>query len=212
MSDLLVEHSKWLLFVAAIGLELFYIWMFVRTIRRPDFRFWPPPSARSWQFFVAWLAAALAAVCCMFLGLLDYDSFVFHQWIRFPIAIGLVVCSSAVGTWAAMVFGLRGVMGLGDKLVTTGPYRYSRNPQYVCDSITVFAFMFFTNSILTWIVGGLAIVLNILAPFTEEPWLEERYGETYLAYKRTVPRFIGLKTRSAGAGSHDTSRTKRISS
>jgi len=103
-----------------------------------------------------------------------------------------------------MVFGVRGIMGIGDKLVTTGPYRYTRNPQYLCDSVTVFAFMLFTNSTLAWIIGGLAIVLNILAPFTEEPWLEERFGDAYREYKRTVPRFIDLKTRSTRSRSQDT--------
>ncbi len=34
---------KSLLFIIALILELFYIWMFVLTIRRPGFRFWPPP-------------------------------------------------------------------------------------------------------------------------------------------------------------------------
>lgn len=195
MGDVSADTMKWWLFLLALILELFYLWMFILTIRRPGFRFWPPPSARSWQFFVAWIAAALAAVFCMFLGLLNFDSFVFHAWIRFPIAIGLVLCTSIMGTWTDMVFGVRGIMGIGDKLVTTGPYRYTRNPQYLCDSVTVFAFMLFTNSTLVWIIGGLAIVLNILAPFTEEPWLEERFGDAYREYKRTVPRFIGLRTK-----------------
>ncbi len=92
-----------------------------------------------------------------------------------------------------MVFGARTIIGLGDKLITTGPYRYSRNPQYMGDSVTMFAYMLFTNSVLVWIIGSLAIVLNILAPFAEEPWLEERFGDAYLEYKRRVPRFIGFK-------------------
>lgn len=34
-----------------------------------------------------------------------------------------------------------------------------------------------------------ALVL-LLAPFAEEPWLEEQYGEAYLAYRRTMPRYL----------------------
>jgi protein-S-isoprenylcysteine O-methyltransferase Ste14 len=204
MSGFFAENIKSLLFIIALILELFYIWMFIWTIRRPGFRFWPPPCARSWQFFVAWIVASLAAVFFLFLGLLDFDSFVFHQWIRFPIAIGVVLCTSIIGTWTDLTFGLRGIIGLGGKLVTTGPYRYTRNPQYVCDGITIFAYMLFTNSVMVWIIGGLAIVLNILAPFTEEPWLEERFGDAYLEYKRIVPRFIGLRTKSARVRSQDT--------
>jgi protein-S-isoprenylcysteine O-methyltransferase Ste14 len=43
------------------------------------------------------------------------------------------------------------------------------------------------------VIGFLGVVLNVLAPFTEEPWLEQRFGEAYLNYKRQVPRFIGRR-------------------
>ena len=32
----------------------------------------------------------------------------------------------------------------------------------------------------------------LLAPFLEEPWLEQEYGSEYLAYKKRVPRFLGF--------------------
>lgn len=204
MRGFLAENMKSLLFIIALILELFYIWMFVLTIRRPGFRFWPPPSHRSWQFFVSWLTAGSVAVFFLFLGLLDYDSFVVHQWARFPVALGLFICTSIFGTWASLTFGLRATIGLGDKLITTGPYRYSRNPQYVSDSVSIFAYFVFTNSVMVLILGSLGIILNILAPFTEEPWLEERFGASYLEYKRTVPRFLGLKTKSARFRSQNT--------
>jgi protein-S-isoprenylcysteine O-methyltransferase Ste14 len=179
-----------ILFVIALSFELFYFLMFVLTIRLPGFRFWPPPSHRSWQFFVAWLVASVVAVCFLFLGLLDFDSFFVHEWFRFPLALVVFVCSSSLGTWAFMTSGLRTTLGLGNRLITTGPYRYSRNPQYLADSLSILGYMIFTNSGLVWIVGCLGIGLNLLAPFTEEPWLEERFGPPYLDYKRRVPRFI----------------------
>ena len=85
---------------------------------------------------------------------------------------------------------MRATIGLGDRLITNGPYRYSRNPQYLSDSVSIFAYMIFTNSVFVWILGVLGIVLNILAPFTEEPWLEEKFGPAYLEYKRQVPRYF----------------------
>ena len=42
-----------ILFAGSILIELVYILLFVLTIRQPGFRFWPPPSAHSWQFFNA---------------------------------------------------------------------------------------------------------------------------------------------------------------
>jgi len=128
-----------------------------------------------------------------FLGLLDFDSSFLHQWPRFPIAFALFICSSVIGTWSFLSLGLRTTLGLGDKLITSGPYGLSRNPQYLGDSLSIIGYMLFTNSAMVWVVGFLGVLLNLLAPFTEEPWLEERFGAAYLEYKRRVPRFIGLK-------------------
>jgi protein-S-isoprenylcysteine O-methyltransferase Ste14 len=58
--------------------------------------------------------------------------------------------------------------------------------------------MVFTNSWMIWLIGLIGVTLNLLAPYTEEPWLEERYGEEYEAYKRIVPRFIGRHNTKAG--------------
>jgi protein-S-isoprenylcysteine O-methyltransferase Ste14 len=179
-----------ILFNTAITFELFYVLMFVLTIRLPSFRFWPPPSHRSWQFFASWLIASLVAVNFLFIGLLDFDSFFLHHWLRFPIALLLFILGCGVGFWSFSTLGLYGTIGLGDELVTKGPYRYSRNPQYLGDSLNIIGYMLITNSWMVWTLGILGVALNILAPFTEEPWLEERFGGAYLAYKRKVPRFI----------------------
>ena len=184
---------KLFLFITALILEILYISIFVLTIRSAHFRFWPPPSHRSWQFFASWLAASLVAVGFLFLGLLDFDSFFLRLWWRFPVALGLFIVSFAIGTWSFLTVGLRTTIGLGDRLITSGPYRYSRNPQYLGDSLSIIAYMIFTNSWMVWILGLLGVMLNILAPFTEEPWLDERFGSAYLQYKGEVPRFVRLK-------------------
>lgn len=100
---------------------------------------------------------------------------------------------SAIGTWAFVSFTLRTTIGLGDKLITRGAYKYSRNPQYVGDSLNIVGYIVLTNSWRVAVVGVLGVVLNLMAPFTEEPWLEARFGEAYVAYKRRVPRFIGRR-------------------
>ena len=164
--------------------------MFILTIKVPGFRFWPPPSQSSWQFFVAWLVASLVAVFFLFLGLLDFNSFFLHNWLRFPVALVLSIIGTVIGSWAYFTVGLKTTIGLGDRLITSGPYRFSRNPQYIGDSINIIAFMLLTNSWMVWVIGILGVILNTMAPYTEEPWLEERFGEEYLQYKCKVPRFI----------------------
>ncbi len=182
-----------ILFSTTVILELIYGLLFILTIKLSGFRFWPPPSPRSWQFFSSWFIAILVAVNFLFIGFLDFDSFVLpHFWLRFPFALVLFLVASAIGFWSFSTFGLRATIGLGDKLITDGPYRYSRNPQYIGDSLNIIGYMVLTNSWMVWIIGILGVMLNILAPFTEEPWLEERFGDRYLEYKRRVPRFIRL--------------------
>jgi protein-S-isoprenylcysteine O-methyltransferase Ste14 len=80
---------------------------------------------------------------------------------------------------------------LGSRLVIKGAYQYTRNPQYIGDSLIIIGFVLLTNSWIVWVIGILALALNILASFTEEPWLKERYGKSYCEYKRRVPRFVG---------------------
>ena len=46
------------------------------------------------------------------------------------------------------------------------------------------------NSILAGITGLLGIVCLILAPYTEEPWLMERFNDAYKDNKSQVPRFM----------------------
>ena len=185
-----MNSMKWILLIAAILLELFYITMFIITIKVANFRFWPPPSTRSWQFFSAWIIASLVVVFFFFLGLLDFDSAILHNWIRFPIALALFMISSTIGTWAYSTLGLWTTLGLGKRLITTGPYRYTRNPQYLADMLNIFVYMLLTNSWMVWITGLLGILLNLLAPFTEEPWLEAQFGVEYMEYKSRVPRFL----------------------
>jgi len=179
------------IFISAVCLELLYILLFLLTIRRPGFRFWPPPKAFSWQFILAWLMAGIVGCFALCLGLLDFNSgFLPHLLLRLPFALVFSLVGSAIGCWASAVFNLRSTLGLGKRLVTRGPYRFTRNPQYICDSLNALAFMILVNSWMVWVVGLLVILLNLLAPLTEEPWLAARFGEEYLEYKKRVPRFL----------------------
>ena len=180
------------LFVGSIILELAYVVLFVLTIKLPGFRFWPPPKARSWQFFFSWFIAGLVVVNFLVIGLLDFDSFVlFSLKQRLPFAIGIFVLGSSIGSWAFFTFGLKNVIGMEDRLVTDGPYRYTRNPQYIGDSLNIIGYIVLTNSWMVLVIGLLGVALNMLAPHLEESWLEQRYGQSYTKYKRRVPRFIG---------------------
>jgi protein-S-isoprenylcysteine O-methyltransferase Ste14 len=48
-----------------------------------------------------------------------------------------------------------------------------------------------TSSRLTLAGSLVGVVLLVLVPFAEEPWLKARYGAAYEEYRRAVPRFLG---------------------
>lgn len=189
-----MTNMQWILFSTAVFLELIYVLLFILTIKLPRFQFWPPPSAWSWQFILAWLMVGVVGLCGIWVGFLDLDSgFQFDFKIRLPLAGIFFVFGNVIGGWGNLVLGMRGTLGLGNRLVIKGAYQYTRNPQYIGDCLIIIGFMLLTNSWMVWVIGILALALNILAPYTEEPWLEQQYGDSYLEYKRRVPRFMGRR-------------------
>jgi protein-S-isoprenylcysteine O-methyltransferase Ste14 len=88
--------------------------------------------------------------------------------------------------------GLRGGLGLEAELVTEGPFALSRNPGYVGDLILLAGYVILTDSQLAAILAALGAVWFLLAPFAEEPWLEEQYGEAYRRYRTQHPRWLPL--------------------
>jgi len=76
-------------------------------------------------------------------------------------------------------------------LVTSGIYRYTRNPMYVGDVLILLAVVvFFANPL-----GIVAVVLfvawmNVLQIPAEERALRERFGEAYDAYRARVRKWL----------------------
>lgn len=95
-----------------------------------------------------------------------------------------------IAIWGVKTLSTHSSLGLKGKLVTGGPYKYSRNPQYLGSIILIVGIIVFSNSILTLIVGLAGIFWFVLAPLTEEPWLREEFGEQYDEYCRKVRRFV----------------------
>jgi protein-S-isoprenylcysteine O-methyltransferase Ste14 len=100
----------------------------------------------------------------------------------------------------ASTFGMErkrsGTSGDEGVLVRRGPYRFSRNPQYVGFIIGLIGWAFVTSSALTLVVSLVGVVPLVLVPFAEEPWLAAKYGSAYEEYRRAVPRFISFNSQN----------------
>ena len=76
-------------------------------------------------------------------------------------------------------------------IVTSGPYRLTRNPAYLGMALT-YVGIAVTSSAL-WVLVPLPFVLAVIdrgVIAREERYLERKFGEEYLGYKRTVRRWI----------------------
>ncbi|GJM13680.1 MAG: protein-S-isoprenylcysteine methyltransferase [Pseudohongiella sp.] len=76
-------------------------------------------------------------------------------------------------------------------IVTTGLYAWSRNPIYAGFCLVIIGVGIASNSFWVFIsfLPG-AILLYHVAIKKEEAYLEQKFGEEYLAYKRKVRRWI----------------------
>jgi protein-S-isoprenylcysteine O-methyltransferase Ste14 len=78
------------------------------------------------------------------------------------------------------------------RLVTDGPYRFSRHPQYVALALT-----YMGAGIVLRAAGPLVLLPVVLAVVArgvaapEEAYLERRFGPAYALYRRRVPRWWG---------------------
>jgi protein-S-isoprenylcysteine O-methyltransferase Ste14 len=77
------------------------------------------------------------------------------------------------------------------RLVTNGPFRFSRNPIYLSGVVLLLGITIFLGSLVTFVfpIALLLILDKIYIPF-EEKKLEETFDKEYLIYKRKVRRWI----------------------
>jgi protein-S-isoprenylcysteine O-methyltransferase Ste14 len=108
------------------------------------------------------------------------------------VAIGLPLILIGVGlaSWAVIEAG-EGEIEKPTKLLTGGPYIFSRNPMYVAWMLLYLGIGLAANSL--WIV----VLLPAVAIFThffdvrrEERFLEKTFGEEYIRYKWRVRRYF----------------------
>jgi protein-S-isoprenylcysteine O-methyltransferase Ste14 len=82
-------------------------------------------------------------------------------------------------------------------MVTTGLYRYSRNPFYVAHVAFLLGWFLLSGCPTLLLYSGLAFaVIQSVILWWEEPGLRRRFGADYARYVKTVPRWLFLRSRS----------------
>jgi protein-S-isoprenylcysteine O-methyltransferase Ste14 len=159
----------------------------------PEHRVWPPPSRRGWQIYSTWFLSWVSLSGVFLLAVLGRNSLGIPTWLRLGAGVPLLGVGVAAIAWGFRELSIQTTMGLQGRLIRSGPYRWSRNPQYVGVCAYLASLVLISGSHLA-AIGCLAVAAWFVAtPFVEEPWLAERYGEEYAAYCRAVPRFVGWR-------------------
>ena len=162
------------------------------SIARPRLRLWPPPRGSALAFAWMWGLTVVACATGLVLAVVDYGGWILDaaEWILAgSVAIAL---GAGLADWGVRSLGRRTSSGRGGEFSARGPYRWTRNPQYLGDILMAIGVALVADS---WRVAALAAggsLCLLLAPLAEEGWLIERYGEIYDRYRRRVPRLLGL--------------------
>ncbi len=77
------------------------------------------------------------------------------------------------------------------KLVTSGMYRFTRNPMYVGLALLLTGWAIYLGSLSPFLLIPLfVVVLTVQQIIPEEKILEEKFGKEYLDYKQSVRRWL----------------------
>ena len=152
--------------------------------QRPTRFPWPPVL----------IAATLAAACA-----LERTMPLSWPGLDDPLArmagTGIGVAGLALMAWAVVALGRARTTVLPHRgvsaLVTTGPFRFRRNPIYLGEVMMFLGLAELTKSVWLVILAPVfALLITWLAILPEERHLEARFGDAYRAYRARTRRWI----------------------
>ena len=182
--------SKSDVFLLSMVLHYAYLGIILWSVIFPAKRIWPPLQRWTWKYIVSWGLFLGAFGTDIFMLLSDKSNLLPIGHERYYLGVPLALVGLLFLGWGAYALGVKRSLGVAGEFVASGPYRFTRNPQYLGDILLFLGLMVISNSFYAAAGFSLLILALLLMPLAEEPWLEEMYGESYRKYKMTTPRFF----------------------
>lgn len=115
-----------------------------------------------------------------------------RYWIGGIITVGAI---ATLALWSLILFRRSGEdpnpFKPTSRMVQQGPYRFTRNPMYLAMLLVCVGFAVMLENVWILLLTPVAaFVLQRYAIAPEEEYLERRFGEDYVAYKRRVRRWL----------------------
>lgn len=181
-------HS--MLVALGLGIAAMTLAAILWSIAFPARRIGPPKRYTALTPFLVWVPTFTLFGVLILLGVLGWADLAILSWVRFGVGLPLILFGNIVVWMEVSHFGVPQTGGAKGTLRTVGMYRYSRNPQYIADIGIVSGWMILSAAPWAMVVGLAGIAALIAAPFSEEPWLKDKYGSTFEQYATRVGRFF----------------------
>jgi protein-S-isoprenylcysteine O-methyltransferase Ste14 len=113
-----------------------------------------------------------------------------------PVALVVLAAGLSLLLWCVREFYVAGRGTLApwappQALVTSGPYRFSRNPMYVAVLVVLAAWWILWGSTALLIYAVLVLcAFHLRVILVEEPWAAGRFGAQWDQYRARVPRWL----------------------
>jgi protein-S-isoprenylcysteine O-methyltransferase Ste14 len=179
-----------LVFGMTLVFELLLGTTLIVSLLYPKYRVWPPPKKGSRQYWYIHFSTESSIFFFFALGFLDWNTFFLKHWLRFVFALLVIAVGAIIFLWALRTLTINTSLGSKGKFVNEGPYRYTRNPQYLGTILFFSGTMLLFNSLYQFVTGTIGIIWFLLAAFAEEPWLRDQFKEEYDTYCKKVLRFL----------------------
>jgi protein-S-isoprenylcysteine O-methyltransferase Ste14 len=113
-----------------------------------------------------------------------------------PLGLAMLSLGLVILVWCVVEFYVSGRGTLApwappQRLVTTGPYRFSRNPMYIGVALILLGWAWcFWSLLLAIYAMVVSVAFHIRVLIGEEPRLTLAFGEAWDAYRTKVPRWL----------------------
>ncbi len=179
-----------IVFFLMMVLHFAYLGIMLWSIIFPTKRIWPPLQKWTWKYVVTWGLFLSAFGSDIIMMLTDRSRPLFTGSEKYYLGIPLIAVGLLFLIWGVQALGIESSSGVAREFVSAGPYKFTRNPQYLGDIFLFLGLIVISDSFRAVIGLSLLILSLIMMPLAEETWLEEAFGETYVKYKMTTPRFL----------------------